>query len=54
MWARHGLHSAEMGDAYRCLVEELEGMRPPGTPKLRCKDVIKMGLVRTPGGVGVT
>jgi hypothetical protein len=40
-----------MGDAYRFLVEELEGMRPPGTPRLRCQDVIKTGLVRTVGGV---
>ena len=44
------LHSAEMGDAYRCLVEELEEMRPPGTPRLRCQDVIKTGLIRTGWG----
>ena len=43
----HVLHRAEMGDAYRCVVEELEGMKPPGTPRLRCQDVIKTGLVRT-------
>jgi hypothetical protein len=38
-----------MGDAYRCLVEELEGVRPPGTPRLGCQDVIKKGLLITGG-----
>lgn len=49
----HVLHRAEMGDAYRCLVEELEEMRPPGAPRLRCQDVIKTVLIKTGGGWGV-
>jgi hypothetical protein len=49
----HVLRRAEMGGVYRCVVEELEGMRPPGTPRLRCQDVIKTGLERTGGGGGV-
>jgi hypothetical protein len=50
-WAGHVAHIEERGGIYRVLVGTPEGMRPPGKPKHRWKDNIKMDLQKVGCGV---
>jgi hypothetical protein len=43
-WAGHVTHMGERKAAYRVLVGKPEGKRPPGRPKHRWEDNIKMDL----------
>jgi hypothetical protein len=41
-WAVHVAHMGERRGVYRVLVEKPEGTRPPGRPRRRWQDNIKM------------
>jgi hypothetical protein len=43
-WARHVAHMGERRAAYRILAGRPEARRPPGRPRHRWEDNIKMGL----------
>jgi hypothetical protein len=43
-WAGHAAQLGEKRNAYRILMEMLEGKRPLGRPRRRCVDNIKINL----------
>jgi len=43
-WAGHAVHMGERSGIYRVLVGKLEGKRPPGRPRHRLENNIKMNL----------
>jgi hypothetical protein len=43
-WAGHVVHIGEMKKTYKILIGKPEGMRPPGTPRRRWEDNIKMDI----------
>jgi len=43
-WVGHVAHMEKRRDLYRVLVGKPEGKRPPGRPRCRWKDNIKMDL----------
>jgi hypothetical protein len=43
-WAGNIVRIGEKRNAYRLLVEQLEGKRPLGRPRRKCVDIIKMEL----------
>jgi len=49
-WARHVAHIGGGRGAYRALVGKREGKRPPGTPRYRREDNIRMDFLEVGWG----
>jgi hypothetical protein len=53
MWAGHAAHVGEERKVYRVFVGKREGTIPPGRPRCRWEDGIRMDLTEIGWGGGV-